>query len=73
MLIRLLTKTARQNLRTNLHKVAAAMEKQAGHTLPNGSDEITLKTAAYLIGMKAFKIRREKQAMLDGIMNLARL
>ena len=69
----LLTKTAQDNLRTNLHKVAAALEQQKGHALPDGATEITLKTAAYLIGMKAFKIRREKQAMLDGIMNLARL
>ena len=70
MLFKLLTKEAQANLRTGLHKVAAAMEP---HPLPDGAQEITLKTAAYLIGMKAFRIRREKQAMLDGIMNLARL
>lgn len=69
----LLTKTAQTNLRNGLHKVAAAMELQAGNTLPDGAQEITLKTAAYLIGMKAFKLRQEKQAMLDGIMNLAHL
>lgn len=69
----LLTKTAQDNLRTGLHKVAAAMEIQDGNALPDGAQEITLKTAAYLIGMKAFRIRREKQAMLDGIMNLAQL
>ena len=73
MLFDLLTKTAQVNLRTGLHKVAAVMEQQQGHTLPDGAQEITLKTAAYLIGMKAFRIRREKQAMLDGIMNLSRL
>lgn len=69
----LLTKTAQANLRQGLHKVAAAMELQEGNTLPDGAQEITLKTAAYLIGMKAFRLRREKQAMLDGIMNLAQL
>jgi hypothetical protein len=67
---KLLTKTAQTNLRTGLHKVAAAMEPLP---LPDGAQEITLKTAAYLIGVKAFKLRKEKQAMLDGIMNLARL
>jgi hypothetical protein len=66
----LLTKTAQANLRTGLHKVAAAMEPLP---LPDGAQEITLKTAAYLIGVKAFKLRKEKQAMLDGIMNIARL
>ena len=70
ILTQLLTKTAQTNLRTQLHKVAAAMEPLP---LPDGAQEITLKTAAYLIGVKAFKLRKEKQAMLDGIMNVARL
>jgi hypothetical protein len=49
------------------------MAKKQGFALPDNSDEITLKTAAYLIGLQAFKLRREKQAMLEGIMNIARL
>lgn len=70
---KLLTKTAQTNLRRNMHKVAAHMAQQQGLALPDGAQEITLKTAAYLIGMQAFKLRREKQAMLDGIMNLAQM
>jgi len=73
ILTQMLSKTAQANLRTGMHKVAARMALQRGIALPDGAQEITLKTAAYLIGMQAFKLRREKQAMLDGIMNLARL
>ncbi len=72
-LTQMLSKTAQDNLRGNMHKVAARMAQQQGLALPDGSQELTLKTAAYLIGLRAFKLRREKQAMLDGIMNIARL
>jgi hypothetical protein len=64
---------ARLNLRTRMHKVAAVMARNEGLQLPPGEDEITLKTAAYLLGVQIFRHRREKQAMLDGIMNIARL
>jgi hypothetical protein len=66
MIPRLLNKTAQANLRQGMHKVAARMAYKRGLALPGGADEITLKTAAYLIGLEAFKLRREKQAMLEG-------
>jgi hypothetical protein len=56
-----------------MHKVAAVMAKNEGLHLPPGEDEITIKTATYLLGVQIFRHRREKQAMLDGIMNVIRL
>ena len=72
-LVTLVSAPARANLRTQMHKVAAVMARNEGLVLPPGENEITLKTAAYLLGVQIFKHRREKQAMLDGIMNIARL
>lgn len=63
----------RSNLRNRMHKVAAVMARNQGLPLPPGEEEITIKTAAYLLGVQIFRHRREKQAMLDGIMNIARL
>lgn len=72
-LVKLVPAPARTNLRTQMHKVAAVMARNEGLHLPPGENEITLKTAAYLLGVQIFRHRREKQAMLDGIMNIARL
>lgn len=63
----------RANLKMRMHKVAAVMARNQGLRLPPGEEEITIKTAAYLLGVQIFRHRREKQAMLDGIMNIARL
>ena len=72
-IVKLVPAPARANLRNQMHKVAAVMARQQGLALPPGENEITLKTAAYLLGVQIFRHRREKQAMLEGIMNIARL
>lgn len=63
--------TARQNLRGQLHKVAAVMARQDG--TPIARDEVTIKEAAYLIGTRFWKNYLEKRAMLEGILNVMRL
>ena len=63
----------RDNLRTQMHKVAAILAHVDGNPLPAGETEITLKTAAYLLGTRIYRHKREKQAMLEGIINVARL
>lgn len=63
-----LPETTRQQLRSNMHKVAAVMANQS--EFPIGRDEITIKEAAYLIGANFWKHYLEKRAMLDGIMTL---
>lgn len=72
-MLHLLSDRARTNLRTQMHKVAAHMAANEGLHLPPGDNEITLKTAAYLLGVQIFRHRREKQAMLEGIVSIARL
>jgi hypothetical protein len=69
----LVSEPVRSNLQTRMHKVAAVLARHQGLPLPPGEEEITLKTAAYLLGVQAFRHRREKQAMLDGVMNIVRL
>lgn len=63
--------TTRQQLRSNMHKVAAVMANQG--PFPVGREEITIKEAAYLVSAHFWKNYLEKRAMLDGIMNLASL
>lgn len=72
-LTNLIPVAARNNLRTGMHKVAAVMARNEGLALPPGENEITLKTAAYLLGVQIFRHRREKQAMLEGVLNIAKL
>lgn len=62
---------ARSNLRGNLHKVAAVMAAKDG--TPIARDEVTMKEAAYLVGVRFFRNYLEKRAMFDGIMNIAQL
>lgn len=61
----------RAKLRGNLHKVAAVMAQAQG--TPIARDEVTIKEAAYLIGVRMFRNRMEKQAMLNGIMCVRQL
>lgn len=61
----------RAKLRGNLHKVAAVMARQEG--TPVARDEITIKEAAYLIGLRMYRNRMEKRAMLSGIMSVRQL
>lgn len=70
-IIRAMSQHARQNLRGNLHKVAAAMATHDG--TPIMRDEVTMKEAAYLVGVRFWKNYLEKRAMFDGIMNIAHL
>jgi hypothetical protein len=63
--------TARTNLRTRMHKVAAVMAAQDGTPLAN--DEVTIKEAAYLLGRRFWLHRLEKRAMFDGILSLRQL
>lgn len=69
--IQLMSETARSNLRGQLHKVAAVMARLDG--TPIARDEVTIKEAAYLIGVRFFKTYLEKRAMFDGILNVMRL
>jgi len=64
--IKALNPNVRANLRGNMHKVAAVMAKKQG--LPLMRDEVTIKEAAYLLGVQFFQNYLEKQAMLDGIL-----
>jgi len=70
-IINALSKTARDNLRNNMHHVAVKMAAQDGFQL--AVDEVTIKEAAYLIGTRVWKTRLEKRAMLDGLLSLRRL
>lgn len=70
-ILQAMSNTARTNLRTRMHKVAAVMAAQDGTPLAN--DEVTIKEAAYLIGRRFWLNRLEKRAMLDGIMSLRQL
>lgn len=69
--LNLLSNTARDNLRGQLHKVAAVMARQDG--TPIARDEVTIKEAAYLVGVRFWKNYLEKRAMFDGILNVMRL
>jgi hypothetical protein len=69
--IKALNPTVRANLRGNMHKVAAVMARKQG--LPLMRDEVTIKEAAYLLGVQFYKNYLEKQAMLDGIMHVMKL
>lgn len=62
---------ARTKLRGNLHKVAAMMAQQQG--TPIARDEVTIKEAAYLLGVRFYKKLLEKRAMLNGIMCVRKL
>jgi hypothetical protein len=66
-----LPEQARQNLRCNMHKVAAVLIRKAG--IPIQRDEVTIKEAAFAIGFQFYKNYLEKRAMLDGIMSIAQL
>ena len=66
-----LPEQTRDNLRGQLHKVAAVMAKNDG--IPLANSEVTIKEAAYLVGTQFFKNYLEKQAMIDGILNVMRL
>jgi len=66
-----MNETARTNLRTRMHKVAALMATQDGTPLAN--DEVTVKEAAYLVGRRFWLHRLEKRAMLDGMLSLRQL
>lgn len=71
---KLVNPQTRRTLATQMHKVAAHVAQQdAALRLPENAQELTLKTAAYLIGVQAYRARREKQAMLDGAMNILKL
>ncbi|MAG64365.1 MAG: hypothetical protein CMK74_00595 [Pseudomonadales bacterium] len=70
-LLKTATPVVRQNLRFNLHKVAAHIANQG--RFPLSSDEVTLKEAAYLIGTHAHYSWLTKRAALDGIVNAVRL
>ena len=70
-IIRALSDKSRQNLRYNMHKVAAIMNAQEG--FPVARDEITIKEAAYIVGARYYKHYLEKKAMLDGILNVMKL
>lgn len=70
-IINAMSPVARQNLRGRLHKVAARMVQARG--IPIEGEEVTLKTAAYLMGRAYHLHRMEKRAMLDGILNLRQL
>lgn len=70
-IIQAMSEHTRDNLRGQLHKVAAVMAKNDG--TPLARDEVTLKEASYLLGVQFFKNYLEKQAMFDGILNVMRL
>lgn len=70
-IIRNMSDQARTNLRCNLHKVATVMARQDGHALVN--DDLTVKEAAYLVGVGFWRNWLEKRAMLDGALSLRRL
>lgn len=70
-IMNLMSDTARQNLRGQLHKVAAVMARQGG--TPIARDEVTIKEAAYLIGARFWRNYLEKRAMFEGILNVMRL
>jgi len=70
-IIRNMSEQARTNLRSNLHKVATVMARQEGHALAN--DALTIKDAAYLVGVNFWRNWLEKRAMLDGALSLRRL
>lgn len=58
-------------MRGNLHKIVAHVATQDG--IPLKSKEVTVKEAAYLVGVRFWKNYLEKRAMLDGIMNVAHI
>jgi hypothetical protein len=66
-IIQAMQENARQNLKGNLHKVAAVMARKDG--LPIARDEVTIKEAAYLVGVGFFKNLLEKKAMFSGILS----
>ncbi|MGD9209176.1 MAG: hypothetical protein PVI90_00295 [Desulfobacteraceae bacterium] len=70
-IINAISERARNNLRGQLHKVAAIMTKNEG--VPISRDEITIKEASYLMGYHFWKNYLEKRAMLDGICHIMRL
>jgi hypothetical protein len=70
-IIRNMSEQARANLRRNLHKVAAVMARHEGHALLR--DNITIKEASYLLGVRFWRNWLEKRAVLDGVMSVRRL
>ena len=70
-LFRALQPRVRSNLRGGMHKVAAVMARAEG--IPITRDEVTIKEAALILGIKFHQQYLEKAAMLDGLMCLKRL
>jgi hypothetical protein len=70
-LFKALQPRVRSNLRGNMHKVAAVMAR--GEGIPLTRDEVTIKEAALILGIKFHRQYLEKAAMLDGLMCLKRL
>lgn len=70
-LLNCLSPEIKNALRTRMHKVAALMTAKDG--IPIARDEITIKEAAYILGVRYWKHRMEKRALFDGLMSLRQL
>lgn len=70
-IIQTLPENTRNNLRNQMHKVAACLTKQEGFSLAR--DEITIKEASFLLGQRFWKHYLEKRAMFDGITHVMRI
>ena len=70
-IIRNMSEHARNNLRNNLHKVAAVKAQREGVNLAR--DRITIKEAVYLVGVDFWRNWLEKRAMFEGLTSLHQL
>jgi hypothetical protein len=66
MIIHALSPEVREQLRGNMHKVAAIMANE-----PRG--ELTIKEAVYRLGTRIFQSYLEKKAIFEGLVSLAQL
>ena len=70
-MLRALSPRVRANLRGGLHKVAAVVARQDG--IPLTRNEVSIKEAALILGIKFQRQRLDKAAMLNGVMCIKRL